>query len=237
MLSNLALALPLLALTASAVPTRRTASVQVQFANDVTGANGNARIPLDGSLVSLGEAYGNTNLEVDGTLFVTSLEFTADFQNVACNVFKNGQTVVASIADPARDFQTFSQKPLNWQSGFEISCSAASASYRRNADSVQVQFANDVTGANGNAWIPLDGSAVTLGEAYADTNLEVDGTLFVTSLEFTANFQNVVCDVLKGGATNVAHIADPEQDFDKFSQTPLNWQSGFTISCTRPSSY
>jgi len=236
MLSTLALALPLLALTVSAAPTRRTTSVQVQFANDVTGANGNALIPLDGSLVSLGEAYANTNLEVAGTLFVTSLEFTANFQNVACTVFKNGATVVANIADPAQDFQTFSQKPLNWQTGFEISCAVASTPTRRTASTVQVQFANDVTGANGNALIPLDGSSITLGEAYANTNLEVAGTLFVTSLEFTANFQNVVCDVLKDGVTNVAHIADPAQDFQTFSQKPLNWQTGFTISCTLPSS-
>ena len=232
MLSSLALALPLLALTASAAPARRTASVQVQFANDVTGANGNAYIPLDGSLVSLGQAYANTDLEVGGTLFVTSLEFTANFQNVACTVFKNGVTVVASIADPEKDFETFSQKPLNWQTGFEISCAVASTPARRTASSVQVQFANDVTGANGNAWIPLDGSSVSLGQAYAGTNLEVGGTLFVTSLEFTADFQNVVCNVLKDGTTNVAHIADPEQDFQTFSQKPLNWQTGFTISCT-----
>jgi hypothetical protein len=238
MLSTIALALPLLALTASAAPTRRTASVQVQFANDVTGANGNAEIPLDGTLISLGQAYANTDLEVDGTLFVTSLEFTADFQNVACTVFKNSVTVVASIADPARDFQTFSEKPLNWQTGFEISCAVTPTPVRRAAaaqgSAVQVQFANDVTGANGNAWIPLDGSSVTLGEAYANTDLEVDGTLFVTSLEFTADFQEVVCDVLKDEAINVAHIADPAQDFETFSQKPLNWQTGFTINCTLP---
>ncbi|KAE8443532.1 hypothetical protein EG329_001772 [Mollisiaceae sp. DMI_Dod_QoI] len=237
MFSTIALALPLLALTASAAPTARSSSVQVQFANDVTGANGNAYIPLDGSLVSLGQAYGHTNLEVDGTLFVTSLEFTANFQNVACTVFKDGVTVVASIADPARDFQTFSQKPLDWQSGFEISCAAAKTPARRTANTVQVQFANDVTGATGNAWIPLDGSSIVLGQAYGNTNLEVDGTLFVTSLEFTANFQNVVCDVLKDEATNVAHIADPQQDFQTFSQKPLNWQAGFTINCTLPHSY
>lgn len=236
MLSGLALALPLLALTASAAPTSRAASVQVQFANDVTGADGNAYIPLDGSLVELGQAYANTNLEVAGTLNVTSLQFTSNFQNVACTVFKNGATVVASIADPGKDFETFSQKPLNWQTGFEISCAVASTHTRRTANTVQVQFANDVTGANGNALIPLDGTPIVLGQAYANTNLEVAGTLFVTSLQFTANFQNVVCDVLKDGTTNVAHIADPGQDFDKFSQKPLNWQAGFTISCTLPHS-
>jgi hypothetical protein len=230
MISTLALALPLLALTASAAPTRRTPSVQVQFANDVTGANGNADIPLDGSFVSLGEAYANTNLEVDGTLFVTSLEFTANFQNVACTVFKNRETVVASIADPAKDFETFSAKPLNWQTGFEISCAIPSTPVRR-TPSVQVQFANDVTGANGNALIPLDGSFVSLGEAYANTNLEVDGTLFVTSLEFTANFQNVACTVFKNRETVVASIADPAEDFETFSAKPLNWQTSFEISC------
>jgi carbonic anhydrase len=232
MLSTLAFGLPLLALTAFAAPTSRTASVQVQFANDVTGANGNAFIPLDGSLVSLGQAYSNTNLEINGTLNVTSLAFTANFQNVACTVFKNGATVVASIADPKKDFETFSQKPLNWQTGFDISCAVVSTPARRTASTVQVQFANDVTGANGNAWIPLDGSSIALGEAYANTNLEVDGTLFVTSLEFTSDFQNVACTVLKNGATVVASIADPKKDFETFSQKPLNWQTGFTISCT-----
>lgn len=233
MFSTIALATSLLALTASAAPARRTATVGVQFSNIVTGANGNANIPLDGSLVSLGQAYGNTNLEVAGTLPVTSLEFTSNFQNVACTVFKNGATVVASIADPEKDFETFSTTPLNWQTGFEIACEVDTTPTRRAASSVQVQFSNVVTGANGNAWIPLDNSPVVLGQAYANTNLEVAGTLFVTSLEFTANFQNVVCNVLKDGTTNVAHIADPAQDFQTFSEKPLNWQAGFTISCTK----
>ncbi|KAL6885417.1 hypothetical protein GGI43DRAFT_419196 [Trichoderma evansii] len=123
MRSAIAATLSTLALAVSAAPARRNVgSVQVQFANDVTGANGNAWIPLDGSNVSLGEAYGNTNLEKDGTLFVTSLEFTADFQNVQCVVLKNFETVVASISDFSRDFQTFSQKPLDWQTGFTIAC-------------------------------------------------------------------------------------------------------------------
>ncbi|RFU75001.1 hypothetical protein TARUN_7232 [Trichoderma arundinaceum] len=121
--SAIALTLSTLALAVSAAPARRsTGAVQVQFANDVTGANGNALIPLDGSNVSLGQAYANTNLSQDGTLLVTSLQFTADFANVECIVLKDFTTVVASIADPERDFQTFSQKPLNWQTGFTISC-------------------------------------------------------------------------------------------------------------------
>ncbi|KAL6904861.1 hypothetical protein GGI43DRAFT_421226 [Trichoderma evansii] len=116
MRSAIAFTLSTLALAVSAAPTR------LQFANDVTGANGNAFIPLDGSNVSLGEAYADTNLEQDGTLFVTSLQFTADFQNVQCVVLKNFETVVASISDSSRDFQTFSQKPLDWQTGFTIAC-------------------------------------------------------------------------------------------------------------------
>ncbi|KAL7936604.1 hypothetical protein V8C35DRAFT_278016 [Trichoderma chlorosporum] len=124
--SAIAFTLSTLALAVSAAPAPRApGSVQVQFANDVTGASGNAFIPLDGSNVSLGVAYANTNLEVDGTLFVTSLEFTADFQNAQCVVLKDFETVVASIADPERDFQTFSQKPLNWQTGFTIACNIA----------------------------------------------------------------------------------------------------------------
>lgn len=126
MRSAIAFTLSTLALAVSAAPARRTDSVQVQFANDVTGANGNAFIPLDGSNVSLGQAYADTNLEKDGTLFVTSLEFTADFSNVACVVLKDLETVVASIADPERDFQAFSQKPLNWQTGFTIACNRSS---------------------------------------------------------------------------------------------------------------
>lgn len=123
MRSAIAFTLSTLALAVSAAPARRTTgSVQVQFANDVTGANGNAFIPLDGSNVSLGVAYADTNLEKDGTLFVTSLQFTGDFSDVACVVLKDLETVVASLADPERDFQTFSQKPLNWQTGFTIAC-------------------------------------------------------------------------------------------------------------------
>ncbi|KUJ09643.1 uncharacterized protein LY89DRAFT_690098 [Mollisia scopiformis] len=127
MRSTIAIALSFLTAAVSAAPTVRSAStVEVQFSNVVTGANGNAWIPLDGSAVVLGEAYADTDLEVNGTLFVTSLEFTADFQNVACTVLKTAtNTVVASIADPAQDFQTFSEKPLNWQAGFTISCTVA----------------------------------------------------------------------------------------------------------------
>src|SRR3979411_2043037 len=109
--STIALSLSFLALTICAAPAPRAApsTVQVQFANDVTGANGNALIPLDGSAIVLGQAYANTDLEVDGTLFVTSLQFTADFSNVACDVLKGGVTNVGHIADPHADFQTFSQ--------------------------------------------------------------------------------------------------------------------------------
>jgi hypothetical protein len=122
--STIALSLSFLALTISAAPAPRAApsTVQVQFANDMTGANGNAEIPLDGSSIVLGQAYANTDLEIDGTLFVTSLEFTGNFANVACDVLKDGVTNVAHIADPQQDFQTFSQKPLNWQAGFNINC-------------------------------------------------------------------------------------------------------------------
>ncbi|KAL7948361.1 hypothetical protein V8C42DRAFT_342405 [Trichoderma barbatum] len=121
--SAIAFSVSCLALAASAAPaTRAPATVQVQFANNFSGANGNARIPLDGSLVSLGTAYAGTNLSKDGTLFVTSLQFTADFQNVACVVLRNGATKVASITNPQQDFQTFSQKPVDWQNGFAISC-------------------------------------------------------------------------------------------------------------------
>ncbi|KAL5088771.1 hypothetical protein Trisim1_006186 [Trichoderma cf. simile WF8] len=123
MRSAIAFTLSALALAVSAAPAPRSGgTVQVQFANDVSGANGNAFIPLDGSEVSLGQAYANTNLAKDGTLFVTSLQFTADFANVDCVVLKDFAKVVASIADPERDFQKFSQTPLDWETGFTISC-------------------------------------------------------------------------------------------------------------------
>ncbi|KAL6874775.1 hypothetical protein J3F83DRAFT_712741 [Trichoderma novae-zelandiae] len=119
----IASSLSLLALTASAAPSpQNVGTVQVQFANDQSGANGNARIPLDNRPVDLGQAYGHTNLEKDGTLFVTSLFFTADFQNVECIVLKDFKTKVADISNPRQDFQTFSQKPVDWQKGFTISC-------------------------------------------------------------------------------------------------------------------
>jgi hypothetical protein len=126
MLSTVPLSLSFLAFTVSAAPALRAvpSTVQVQFANDVTGANGNAEIPLDGSSINLGQAYGNTDLFKDGTLFVTSLEFTGNFANVACEVLKGGVTKVASIADPQADFQTFSETPLDWETGFTISCTS-----------------------------------------------------------------------------------------------------------------
>ncbi|KAM3510782.1 hypothetical protein MY11210_005563 [Beauveria gryllotalpidicola] len=125
MLSTIAITLPLLAAFVSAAPqTPATGSVQVQFANNWSGANGNAWIPLNGSPVQLGQAYANTNLFKDGTLFVTSLQFTSNFQLVSCEVLKGGTKKVAEIHNPGQDYQTFSQKPLDWAKGFAISCSA-----------------------------------------------------------------------------------------------------------------
>lgn len=116
--------LPFLILTISAAPTcQAPGAVGVQFANGITGANGNALIPLDGSPVSLGQAYADTGLFNNESLFVTSLEFTSNFANVACAVLKDEITQVASIADPQSDFQTFSETPLDWARGFTISCS------------------------------------------------------------------------------------------------------------------
>ncbi|KAL7941056.1 hypothetical protein V8C42DRAFT_349060 [Trichoderma barbatum] len=121
--SAIAFTLSALALAVSAAPApRNVATVQVQFANEVSGASGNAWIPLDGTNIHLGEAYGNTNLEKDGTLFVTSLQFTANFQGAQCVVLKDLQTAVASLDNPGRDFMKFSQQPLNWQNGFTIAC-------------------------------------------------------------------------------------------------------------------
>lgn len=151
-------------------------------------------------------------------------------------MFKNGVTgtVVASISDPFRDFERFSATPLNWEDDFGISCEKIAYPRdvkERDVKEVQVQFANEVSGANGNALIPVNGEAVELGVAYANTNLEVAGTLFVTSLQFTADFQGVACDVLKDGSKVVAHIEDPGMDFQKFAVKPVDWQTGFTISC------
>ncbi|KAH6609370.1 hypothetical protein Trco_002716 [Trichoderma cornu-damae] len=117
---------------------------------------------------------------------------------------------------------------------FSLSCLAlavSAAPARRNTNAVQVQFANDFSGANGNAFIPLNGFPVSLGQAYANTNLSKDGTLFVTSLEFTANFANAECVVVQDGTTVVASIANPERDYQKFSSQPLDWENGVTISC------
>ncbi|KAL7784635.1 hypothetical protein V8C37DRAFT_420464 [Trichoderma ceciliae] len=127
--SAIALSLSFLALAVSAAPARRDSSdfVQVQFSNIVTGANGNAPIPLDGTPISLGQAYADTDLSVDGTLFVTSFEFTGNFQNVECNVKFREKKIVASISDPSQDFETFSETPVNWENGFTISCFVSSS--------------------------------------------------------------------------------------------------------------
>lgn len=138
---------------------------------------------------------------------------------------------MAAISDPSKDFDKFSSTPLDWQTGFAISCTKQAVTRDAEVKKVQVQFANDVSGANGNALIPVDNSAVNLGVAYANTNLEKAGTLLVTSLQFTADFQNVACDVVKDGNKVVAHIEDPGMDFMTFSQVPVDWQNGFTISC------
>jgi hypothetical protein len=88
----------------------------------VTGANAVAYIPLNGTGVVLGEAYGQTELEINDTLLVTNFAFVDNFQLASCVVIKNGTTEVAAISNPVRDFQTFSPTPLNWQSNFSIFC-------------------------------------------------------------------------------------------------------------------
>ena len=82
---------------------------------------------------------------------------------------------------------------------------------------------------------PLTGLLLALNRL-TQYQLSKDGTLFANSQQFAADFTNEACEVLKDGTTKVASIADPQQDFQTFSQKPLNWQTGFTISCTLPSS-
>ncbi|GFP56729.1 hypothetical protein ACSS6W_004767 [Trichoderma asperelloides] len=123
MRSAIALSLSLLALAVSAAPSPRNAGkVTVQLSNDVSGANGNAAIPLDGTPVNIGQAFGHTNLFKDGTLFVTSIFFVANFQHAECTVVRNGVKQVANIFDPAKDFERFAQQPVDWEHGFTISC-------------------------------------------------------------------------------------------------------------------
>lgn len=114
--------LPLLALASAAPSPRNVDKVTVQLSNDDSGANGNAAIPTDGTPVDIGKAFGGTNLFKDGTLFVTSIFFQANFQNADCAVFRNGVTEVAHIFDPPKDFQRFAAKPVNWEKGFTIKC-------------------------------------------------------------------------------------------------------------------
>ncbi|KAK1255075.1 hypothetical protein MKX08_009070 [Trichoderma sp. CBMAI-0020] len=122
MRSALALSLSLLALVSAAPPSHNAGKVTVQLSNDVSGANGDASIPLDGSPVDVGRAFGNSNLFKDGKLLVTSIFFVANFQNVDCKVVRNRVQQVANIFNPSKDFERFAQKPVDWERGFTISC-------------------------------------------------------------------------------------------------------------------
>lgn len=114
--------LPLLALASAAPPSHNAGKVTVQLSNDVSGANGDASIPLDGTPVDIGRAFGNSNLFKDGKLLVTSIFFVANFQNVDCKVVRNRVQQVANIFDPSKDFERFAQQPVDWEHGFTISC-------------------------------------------------------------------------------------------------------------------
>lgn len=122
MRSAIAFSLSLLALASAAPSTRDAGKVTVQLSNDVSGANGDASIPLNGAPVDIGQAFGKSNLFKDGTLFVTSIFFVANFQNVNCVVVRNGVQQVANIFDPSKDFERFAQKPVDWEHGFTIAC-------------------------------------------------------------------------------------------------------------------
>jgi hypothetical protein len=122
MRSAVALSLSLLALVSAAPSSQNVGTVTVQLSNDDSGANGDAKIPLNGAPVDIGKAFGNSDLFKDGTLFVTSIFFVANFQNVDCVVLRNGKQQVANIFDPSKDFERFAQQPVNWEHGFTISC-------------------------------------------------------------------------------------------------------------------
>lgn len=126
MRSAIAFSLSLLALAVSAAPSsRNVGKVTVQLSNDNSGANGDAAIPLDGTPVDIGQAFGHSNLFKDGTLFVTSIFFVANFQNVECTVVKDGVKQVANIFNPSKDFERFAQQPVDWEHGFTIACHTA----------------------------------------------------------------------------------------------------------------
>ena len=98
--STIAFSLSFLALTISTAPAYQAPGrVQVQFTNNITGVNSNTFIPLNRSSISLGQAYTNTNLFKDRTLFITSLEFTTDFTNIVYEVLKDRTTKITSITD------------------------------------------------------------------------------------------------------------------------------------------
>ncbi|KAL7901895.1 hypothetical protein HDV63DRAFT_378018 [Trichoderma sp. SZMC 28014] len=122
MRSAIAFSLPLLALASAAPSSRDVGEVTVQLSNDVSGANGDASIPLNGAPVDIGQAFGKSDLFKDGTLFVTSIFFVANFQNVDCVVVRNRVQQVANIFDPSKDFERFAQQPVDWEHGFTISC-------------------------------------------------------------------------------------------------------------------
>lgn len=122
MRSAIALSLSLLALASAAPSSRDAGKVTVQLSDDVSGANSDASIPLNGSPVDIGKAFGNSNLFKNGKLLVTSIFFVANFQNVDCVVVRNRVQQVANIFNPSKDFERFAQQPVDWEHGFTIAC-------------------------------------------------------------------------------------------------------------------
>ncbi|PNP44747.1 hypothetical protein TGAM01_v202977 [Trichoderma gamsii] len=116
---------------------------------------------------------------------------------------------------------------------FSLSLLALASAAPSSPGKVTVQLSNDVSGANGDASIPLDGRPVDIGQAFGHSNLFKNGKLLVTSIFFVANFQNVDCVVVRNRVQQVANIFNPSKDFERFAQQPVDWEHGFTIACTK----
>jgi hypothetical protein len=105
----------------------------------------------------------------------------------------------------------------------------------RAGSTVRVQAVNQMSGANGDAYFPTDGTPVDFGVAYEQSDLfdPITKSVNVNAWLFVGEFGGVTCDTIKNGG-NEAHLQDPSETFQLFSNKLVNWGPGrgFFVNCT-----